>query len=90
MSQHPRVAQVILDYFYMDDIPASTESKEESKKVTQLIEKILGEKGFVIKEWILSGSWGAEAIPMGNELSETQQNKERILGIQWNPSRDIF
>ena len=67
-DKFPEAAQLIVENSYMDDIPASTNSREESLQLTKDIEKILTPKGFKIKEWIYSGSSVTEAIPMAMDF----------------------
>ena len=91
VEQFPAAARLIIENSYMDDIPGSTNSHEESLQMTDNIETILTPKNFIIKEWIFSGSAVTEAIPMAKELEEDESGeKERVLGIQWEPKRDVL
>ena len=73
----------------MDDIPASTNTKEEAIKLAQDIESILKPQGFRIKEWIFSGS---EKHAVGVKVDDNADNdgKEAVLGVLWDPGPDVL
>jgi hypothetical protein len=50
----PDAPRAIMENSYMDDIPASTETEEQSVQLAKDIEVVLKPKGFRIKEWIFS------------------------------------
>ena len=82
---------MIIETSYMDDIPASTSSEEQSVRMTKDIEAILKPRGFRIKEWIFSGSTAAGAVQIKTESDESlSENRERVLGVQWNPGPDML
>ena len=90
-ESHPIAARIIIKKSYMDDIPASTSSVEESDRLTEEIGEILLKRGFKIKEWIFSGCNDAKPIAMGEEnQTKDESSKERVLGIQWDPKNDTL
>jgi hypothetical protein len=87
----PEASKVIIQNAYMDDIPASTDSKINSTQLMDEIDAILGPKGFKIKEWICSGAKNTNGITLRNETEENAcEVTEGVLGIKWQPDQDIL
>jgi len=84
-------ATVIAEDTYMDDITTSTASQSKSEQLTKDIDEIMKANGFRVKEWIYSGSQ-REAVTLRTEeqMNETSEMKERVLGIQWEPGPDML
>ena len=87
----PEAAQIILQNAYMDDIPGSVLSEDEAVTRMQEMESLLGDKGFMIKEWNHN---------VGNTLHETEKSlvsekttmetTEGVLGMVWDIIRDTL
>ena len=92
-TEFPQASRIVIESSYMDDIPASTDSKEQSLQLTNDIEAILEPRGFRIKEWIHSGSKTASAIPVKLDSEEQKLigvEIEKVLGVQWEPGSDVL
>ena len=92
-AEFPQASMIVMESSYMDDIPASTDSMEQSLQLTKDIEAILEPRGFHIKEWIYSGSQTASAIPVKADSEEQRlmgDEIERVLGVQWEPGSDAL
>ena len=50
-SSNPEAARIIKDNTYMDDILDSIDTKEEAKKLTSGVDRILETGGFEVKGW---------------------------------------
>ena len=92
-AEFPLASKTIIESSYMDDIPASTDSKEQSLQLTHDIEAILEPRAFHIKEWIHSGSTSVSAIPIKVDSEEQKimgDEVETVLGVQWEPGNDTL
>jgi hypothetical protein len=86
----PGAARILTENSYMDDIPASTDTAEQAIQLTKDIEAVLKPKGFQIKEWVFSGSESG-TVEMRTEVDESATgDKERVLGVQWDPGSDML
>ena len=97
-SKFPEAADMILKNHYMDDMPASVNSKEEGEKRMSEIESILSPGGFKIKEWIYTGKevhkekskdQDAVQLLMGSDYSEGFDTQS-VLGMHWNTKYDTI
>ncbi|XP_045129019.1 uncharacterized protein LOC123514845 isoform X1 [Portunus trituberculatus] len=69
---------------YVDDILGNCDNYEGANNLLREIEFVLGQGGFKVKHWILSGAHNPSKL----DLAETQ--KEKVLGVVWEPNRDVF
>ncbi|XP_068250243.1 uncharacterized protein [Palaemon carinicauda] len=56
----------------------------QERRVCEYLERIIGRGGFKIKHWILSGNENHE----NPNVKVTKREKEKVLGIVWDPHRD--
>ena len=84
-DEHPKAAETILKNSYVDDIVDSCKNIKEASKLTSDIDVILGNGGFTIKKWTISGDKNHAA---GSQFINDSQS--RVLGIIWNPGTDKF
>ena len=78
---------------YMDDLIDSVQSDEDARKLIKEVDIVLGNTGFKVKEWIISGDktaiYGDE---VSNDFIEADQSrnlvKEKVLGIKWKVTDD--
>ena len=91
--EYPISSSTILMNSYMDDIIDSIQTFEKAKSVTEEIDEILEIGGFRIKEWVISGSSIMTQQPSvfnGPKRNSEAGASQRVLGIQWDPERDLF
>lgn len=84
-NNYPKVAEMIINNTYVDDILYSTNTKTEAYDLIRDAEKVLSSGNFKIKHWIVSG--------VNTEVSNVNlyySDKEKILGLIWNPEEDYF
>jgi hypothetical protein len=81
MSQdsEPKVVKVIEDC-YVDDCVTGASTVADMKKMIDSIERITRPGGFCFKKWIMSGDSNAEVKLL----------HEKVLGICWNPTKDVL
>ncbi|XP_068223879.1 uncharacterized protein [Palaemon carinicauda] len=83
-DEYPVATQIIVNNSYVDDILGSCDSIEIANELMKQIERIIGRGGFKIKHWILSGNENHE----NPNVKVTKREKEKVLGIVWDPHRD--
>ena len=74
----------LTSYTYVDYIIDSLDSKEESRKVSEEIHKILGTGNMEIKEWHML----SDAKESG--ISFTFNSSQKVLGMFWDIHVDVF
>jgi len=91
--QHPRAAQMLSNYFYVDDLLSGTSTIEDAIKAQQEISYLLKTARFTLRKWESNHSTFFDNIT--SELQETQQtlsldNEDGVttLGLLWNPTND--
>ncbi|XP_068236892.1 uncharacterized protein [Palaemon carinicauda] len=83
-DEYPVATQIILNNSYVDDILGSCDSIEIANELMKQTERIIGRGGFKIKHWILSSKENYE----NPNVKVTKWEKEKVLGIVWDPHRD--
>lgn len=81
-DQYEESSNVILDNSYVDEILFAVSSKFQAEKNVGEIDTILKAGGFPVKQWIMSGRQVKQSI--------VELHEEKILGIIWEPERDVF
>ena len=51
-AEYPKAAEFLENSTYMDDICESVDTKQEARKLTADVDKVLKTGGFSVKEWI--------------------------------------
>ena len=96
MGAYPEASKLILNNSYMDDIPASTATEESGMKLMSEIEKVIGEKGFKMKEWKFSGQISkmersSDQVAVQSLLKKFMDNElDKVLGMEWETEEDII
>lgn len=85
-DEYPEAAKVVKNNSYMDDILDSVSTEEKAYQQTKEIEAVLGEGGFEMKGWVISG----ESNEGADVHIEQRKEEEKVLGIAWSPSEDCF
>ncbi|XP_071136608.1 uncharacterized protein [Mytilus edulis] len=83
---YPEAAEMILRNSYVDDIINSVDNNDQARKVMEDTEKLLAKGGFTIKHWIVTGKQSDQ----WNGLHISNEPKEKILGMIWQPRDDMF
>ena len=99
-AQHyPKSSEIITNNSYMDDILGSVPTVEERELRTKEMTKILEEKGFFIKEWVVnknietaSDDTNTPNSPFVDLCIEDEASPfiETVLGYRWNIVVDKF
>ena len=83
-ERYPLASNIILTNTYVDDIIDSLDSKEQSRKVSEEIDKILETGNMEIKEWyILSDDKEID-------INCTFNSSQKVLGMFWDTRIDVF
>lgn len=85
-DDYPKVADVVKNSSYVDDILTSETSIEDACRLAQDIDHVLGNGGFTVKHWIISGNH--DKMADGIKLLNTET--EKVLGMIWSPQDDVF
>ena len=81
----PLTAETINRNSYVDDILTSVSTVERARKSIAEATLILSQGGFHIKQWVMSGE-----SPEDHLLNILKTDKEKVLGLNWNPRDDLF
>lgn len=82
---HPRVASMIMQNSYVDDIVDSFDDAETAKDAAQRADEILANGGFKIKEWTMSADEGTHV-----KMFEDQGEQSKVLGVGWDTDTDTL
>lgn len=88
-GDYPKVADVVKTVaIYVDDILISETRIEDACRLAQDIDQVLGNGGFTVKHWIISGNHDKVANGITCKLLNTET--EKVLGLIWRPQDDVF
>ena len=82
-DKYPHAYHPIMDDTYMDDCASGTESPEKSFKVMDEIQVAIGQGGFDLKGFSMSGRSPPEHLTQDGE-------SVTVLGLKWFPKGDFF
>jgi hypothetical protein len=85
-KEFPKVADVLENNSYVDDIITSESSVEDTCQLAHDIDHLLQKVGFAIKHWIISGS--QDNVVVGIKLLNTETGE--VFGSIWKPEDDVF
>jgi hypothetical protein len=89
-SSNPEAARTIKDNTYMDDILDSVDTKEEAKKLTSGVDRILETGGFKVKGWQSNKDLEERKTEL-NEINVPQsQTDAKVLGVSWDSVKDVL
>ena len=93
---HPRVVEAVLNNFYVDDCLVSVDNVNEAVQLVKGLTSLLSKGGFKLTKWLTTSHTVLEEIPE-QERSKALQNtlpstgpRERVLGVIWNTTSDVF
>lgn len=85
-DDYAKVVDVVKNSSYIDDILTSETSIEDACRLAQDIDHVLGNGGFTVKHWIISGNHDKDA----NGIKLLNTATEKVLGLIWRPQDDVF
>lgn len=92
--ENPRIAKMIREDFYVDDLLSGGETVEEITSTAREISNVLASGGFKLRKWNSNSSKFREKFMDTNQAqAEIQLNKDeskRTLGLSWLVSDDIL
>ena len=94
--EYPEASEMIVKNSYMDDIPASAESKEAAVKLMTDAEKLLAAKNFKIKNWTFSGHKAKKDKSKDQAAVQTLLRQDisnelsKVLGMEWEEEEDVI
>ena len=87
---YPATSQQLKDSSYVDDLGVTDKQLDSLKERTNEAVKILADAGMKVHKWIYSREdMETDSVEWGN-LAEDEIELERVLGIKWNPGREVF
>ena len=92
----PRIANTVLNNFYVDDCLCSVSSVAEGIEVAKKLPELLSKGGFRLTKWLSNNNEVLQSIPATELCSSLQFHeldvdvKERVLGVYWNVQDDEF
>ncbi|XP_058828874.1 uncharacterized protein LOC131688562 [Topomyia yanbarensis] len=95
-AQYPEAAGAIINRHYVDDYFDSVDTVEEAVERAKQVSHIHKQAGFEIRNWVSNSPEFLSALgeekPMEPVLfnQDKQACSERVLGVFWDPERDVF
>ncbi|XP_072392311.1 uncharacterized protein [Diabrotica undecimpunctata] len=87
ISEHPKVASIILHDFYVDDLLTGCDTSEKLREIKETISDLLSSYGFPLRKWTTNdSSLQIHSDPEFLSIGSDEHNK--TLGLLWNPSSD--
>ncbi|XP_026323275.1 uncharacterized protein LOC113232713, partial [Hyposmocoma kahamanoa] len=94
---YPKAAEVLKNYFYMDDLVYGQDTIESSEQlITELIE-LLKQGGFNLRKWNSNEPTILKNLQDDQRCNKTtinftpeQTSNTKTLGMRWNPAADTF
>ena len=95
-SQKPKVAETIVNSFYVDDMLRSFATEDEAIEVSKDVEQTLQEGGFHLTKWMSNSRKVLSRFPPQDRAEPVKHldietdtlPTERALGIQWDAETD--
>ena len=85
-DQFPKAASTIQQNVYVDDILESVQTLDKARTHAREIDQLIKPGNFILKKWVFSG----EGLDTDDEEWPGKESSEKVLGISWNPKRDVF
>ncbi|XP_049883593.1 uncharacterized protein LOC126379074 [Pectinophora gossypiella] len=94
---YPVAAEVLKNYFYMDDLVYGQDTIESSKQLISELIKLLEKGGFNLRKWNSNEPTILDDLRDDQRCSKTtidfsseQTPSSKTLGMRWNPAADTF
>ena len=90
-GKYPVTSQQLQQKSYVDDLGLTGKNLSVLIQRTTEADQILHHANMRIKKWIYSGDM-CEEVTIGEtaEVGELDSGTERMLGVLWEPSKDVF
>ena len=85
--QYPEAAEIVLNNSYVDDITDSIDTLAKATRITREIDKLIGEGGFQVKEWIMSSTNGDSK---DETFTKGVGKNPSVLGLTSVQSEDVL
>ncbi|XP_018373965.1 PREDICTED: uncharacterized protein LOC108768144 [Trachymyrmex cornetzi] len=90
-TNYPEAATIVCNNFYMDDLLAGGATKAEVIKLKGELTELLEKGGFRLRKWRSNMSICSENVHTVTEgLDIVKENETKLLGISWDPKKDMF
>lgn len=86
--EYPRIANIILKKFYVDDCLISANSNEEIFKIFQNLRQVMKAGGFNLRKWATNCDELLQTIPVNDREKFSDENKIKTLGLTWDTKHD--
>jgi len=91
-TSYPRIAQIIRESMYVDDVLCGAHSVQEASRIAGDLKRILKSGGFELRKWIANHSdilVGMSNTDDSNEILELGANQNiKTLGLMWSCHSD--
>lgn len=93
-SAHPIAATHVMNNFYVDDYLGGADTVEDSIRLKENLDQILGSSGFVLRKWRCSNQVVIRQFPDMKEdevtIGSEEEDISSVLGLKWNARADTF
>ncbi|XP_058826497.1 uncharacterized protein LOC131686249 [Topomyia yanbarensis] len=94
-ARFPRAVHAIVDNHYVDDFLDSVDTVDEAVRLCNEVKHIHLQAGFEIRNFVSNSSevllrLGENNIPRDIFMNLEQSGTERVLGMTWKPTVDVF
>lgn len=94
MEDFPVASPVAIRDFYVDDLITGANTITEALEIRNQMINLLSRGGFELRQWASNNKSLLNEIPNGDQpnmiIDFENDNNVKILGIRWDPIRDIF
>ncbi|XP_055589878.1 uncharacterized protein LOC129742057 [Uranotaenia lowii] len=93
--EYPQAAEAIIEHHYVDDWMDSADTTEEAAKLASAVEYVHKKGGFQIHNWLSNSDAflklvGSELAAEVKVLPSDKDSTQRVLGMLWRPTEDVF
>ncbi|XP_055589128.1 uncharacterized protein LOC129741429 [Uranotaenia lowii] len=90
---NPQIANIIQQYFYVDNLLVGAATVEELKEIKEKLERALLNRGFPLRKWASNNETILDRVS-AEDREQTIQIGDReaikTLGLHWSPKHDTF
>ncbi|XP_045463807.1 uncharacterized protein LOC123673366 [Harmonia axyridis] len=86
--EFPKIASIILQDFYVDDLLTGSDSLEELLYIKRILSNLLEQHGFTLRKWVSNFQEIQSQEDFLLTIGSREQNK--TLGLLWNSSSDVL
>ncbi len=90
-DSNPKIAKIITDDFYVDDMLTGADSESEAKEIKHAISTALLRRGFPLRKWKSNFSDLCEDGSKADNLAIVDKDSyTQVLGLYWGSTTDVF